>query len=68
MRQLLRKLRLCTGLSGFRSKIVWATDYPDQDGFFPGAPQMVRDRLRPLSTKARHPALAGCAVGFYGIS
>jgi predicted TIM-barrel fold metal-dependent hydrolase len=26
-------------------KILWATDYPHRDGFFPGAPQMIRDRL-----------------------
>ena len=30
-------------------KIMWATDYPHQDGFFLGAPQMIRDRLGPLS-------------------
>src|SRR6266851_1586875 len=28
------------------NKIMWATDYPHQDGFFPGAPDMVRDRLK----------------------
>ena len=26
-------------------KILWATDYPHQDGFFPGTPQMLRERL-----------------------
>ena len=30
-------------------KIMWATDYPHQDGFFPGAPQMLRERIGPLS-------------------
>jgi uncharacterized protein len=23
-------------------KIMWATDYPHSDGFFPGVPQMIR--------------------------
>ncbi len=27
------------------NKIMWATDYPHQDGFFPGAPQMLRERI-----------------------
>jgi hypothetical protein len=27
------------------NKILWATDYPHRDGFFPGAPQMIKDRL-----------------------
>ena len=49
-------------------KIMWATDYPHQDGFFPGAPQMVRDRLGPLSPEARHQVLAGSALGFYGMN
>src|SRR5246127_5616674 len=49
-------------------KIMWATDYPHQDGFFPGAPQMVRDRLGPLSPEAKHQVLAGGALGFYGMS
>ena len=49
-------------------KIMWATDYPHQDGFFPGAPQMVRERLGPLSPEAKHQVLAGGALGFYGVS
>jgi predicted TIM-barrel fold metal-dependent hydrolase len=49
-------------------KIMWATDYPHQDGFFPGAPQMVRDRLGPLSPQAKHQVLAGGALGFYGMN
>ena len=49
-------------------KIVWATDYPHQDGFFPGAPQMLRERLGPLSPEAKHQVLAGGALGFYGLS
>src|SRR5258708_38472288 len=48
-------------------KIMWATDYPHQDGFFPGAPQMVRDRLAPLSPEAKHQVMAGGALGFYGM-
>ena len=30
-------------------KILWATDYPHPDGFFPGAPAMVRKNLAGLS-------------------
>src|SRR5205823_601896 len=30
-------------------KIMWATDYPHPDGFFPGAPDMVRKQLEGLS-------------------
>ena len=32
-------------------KIMWATDYPHQDGVFPGAPQMIRDQLGPHPPK-----------------
>ena len=46
---------------------MWATDYPHQDGFFPGAPQMVRDRIEPLSDAARHQVMAGGAMGFYAL-
>jgi len=49
-------------------KIMWATDYPHQDGFFPGAPQMLRERLGPMSPEAKHQVLAGGALGFYGLS
>jgi predicted TIM-barrel fold metal-dependent hydrolase len=49
-------------------KIMWATDYPHQDGFFPGAPQMLRDRLGPLSAEAKRQVLAGGAMGFYGLN
>ena len=45
-----------------------ATDYPHQDGFFPGAPQMLSERLRPLSPEAKHQVRAGGALGFYGLS
>ena len=49
-------------------KIMWATDYPHQDGFFPGAPRMMRDRLGPLSAEAKHQVMAGGALGFYGVN
>src|SRR5213079_3230516 len=49
-------------------KIMWATDYPHSDGFFPGAPQMLRERLGTLSPEAKHQVLAGGALGFYGMS
>jgi uncharacterized protein len=49
-------------------KIMWATDYPHQDGFFPGAPKMMRDRLGSLSTEAAHQVMAGGALGFYGLN
>jgi hypothetical protein len=34
-------------------KIVWATDYPHSDGFFPGAPQMIGKRPKPLPSEAK---------------
>jgi predicted TIM-barrel fold metal-dependent hydrolase len=49
-------------------KILWATDYPHPDGFFPGAPQMVRERLAGLSAETQHQVLAGGAIGFYGLN
>jgi len=48
-------------------KVMWATDYPHQDGFFPGAPQLIRDRLGPLSPEAKHQVMAGGAMGFYAL-
>ena len=48
-------------------KILWATDYPHPDGFFPGAPRMVLDRLEGLSAETRHQVMAGGAMGFYGL-
>jgi hypothetical protein len=42
--------------------------YPHQDGFFPGAPQMLSERLESLSPEAKHQVLAGGALGFYGLS
>ena len=35
-------------------KIMWATDYPHRDGFFPGAPEMMQERLE--GPVARDPA------------
>jgi len=49
-------------------KIMWATDYPHPDGFFPGAPNMVRERLKGLSAETQHGVLAGGAMGFYGLN
>ena len=31
------------------NKIMWATHYPHSDGFFPGAPDMIRERLNGTS-------------------
>jgi uncharacterized protein len=50
------------------NKIMWATDYPHPDGFFPGAPDMVRERLKGTSPATQHGVLAGGAMGFYGLS
>jgi hypothetical protein len=47
---------------------MWATDYDaHSDGFFPGAPQMIGERIGPLSPEAKHQALAGRAMRFYGL-
>jgi uncharacterized protein len=50
------------------NKIMWATDYPHRDGFFPGAPDMVRERLKGTSPATQHGVLAGGAMGFYGLN
>ena len=34
----------------------------------PGSAQMVRERLGPLSSEAKHQVLAGGAMGFYGMN
>ena len=47
---------------------MWATDYPHLDGFFPGAPNMVRERLKGTSPATQHGVLAGGAMGFYGLN
>jgi uncharacterized protein len=49
-------------------KILWATDYPHGDGFFPEAPAMIAERLRGASPEVTHQVLAGGAVGFYGLN
>jgi len=49
-------------------KIMWATDYPHPDGFFPGAPDMVRERMKGLSPETQHQVMAGGALGFYGLN
>ena len=46
-------------------KILWATDYPHPDGFFPGAPQMMLDRLAGTSAETKHGVKAGGAMRFY---
>src|SRR5207244_4191242 len=48
-------------------KILWATDYPHPDGFFPGAPKLIADR-RELSPETKRQILAGGAKGFYRLS
>lgn len=48
-------------------KILWATDYPHRDGFFPGAPAMMEERLRGLSAPVKHQVMAGGAMRFYGL-
>ncbi|MGE0223935.1 MAG: amidohydrolase family protein [Acetobacteraceae bacterium] len=48
-------------------KILWATDYPHPDGFFPGAPEMVRKLLSDASPETRRQVMAGGAMGFYGL-
>jgi len=49
-------------------KILWATDYPHPDGFFPGAPKMMLDRLEGVSPETRRQVMAGGAMGFYGLN
>ncbi len=45
-------------------KILWATDYPHPDGFFPGAPAMIAGRPE-LSEATKREILGGGARGFY---
>jgi predicted TIM-barrel fold metal-dependent hydrolase len=49
------------------NKIMWATDYPHSDGFFPGAPDMMRERLKETSPETQRGVLAGGALAFYGM-
>jgi len=48
-------------------KILWATDYPHPDGFFPGAPQLITGRPE-LSEATKREILAGGAKRFYGLA
>src|SRR5258706_514677 len=48
-------------------KILWATDYPHPDGFFPGAPALIANRPE-LSAETKRQILAGGAMGFYALS
>jgi uncharacterized protein len=48
-------------------KILWATDYPHPDGFFPGAPQLIAGRPE-LSAATKHEILAGGAMRFYRLT
>ena len=48
-------------------KILWATDYPHPDGFFPGAPKLIADRPA-LSAATKREILAGGAKRFYGLA
>lgn len=50
------------------NKIMWATDYPHSDGFFPGAPDMMRERLKGTSPETQRGVLAGGALAFYGMN
>jgi predicted TIM-barrel fold metal-dependent hydrolase len=50
------------------ARLLWATDYPHPDGFFPGAPEMVRQHLARTSDETRRNVLAGGAIGFYGLA
>jgi len=45
-------------------RILWATDYPHPDGFFPGAPQMIAEKL---SDENKPKVLAESAKQFYGL-
>ena len=48
-------------------KILWATDYPHPDGFFPGAPEMLMTAGRPVG-RGQRKIMAGGAMGFYGLN
>src|SRR6266852_2424862 len=50
------------------NKILWATDYPHRDGFFPCAPEMLKERMKGLSAEAQRKIMAGGAMGFYGLN
>jgi predicted TIM-barrel fold metal-dependent hydrolase len=50
------------------NKIMWATDYPHPDGFFPGAPKMVERLLEGTSPATKRQVLAEGAKSFYGLN
>ena len=45
-------------------KIMWATDYLHQDGVSPGAPAILRERLKSMLKELAHQVMAGVALGF----
>ena len=47
------------------NKVLWATDYPHFDGYFPGAPKMIADKI---PAHLRRQVLAQGALDFYRIS
>lgn len=47
-------------------KILWATDYPHADGFFPGAPRMIMD-LPGLSDESKARLLVDGARSYYAL-
>jgi len=46
-------------------RVLWATDYPHSDGWFPGAPKLIEDLLRPES---RPKVLGESAALYYGVA
>ena len=49
-------------------KIMWATDYPHQDGFFPGAPADAQRATRAAVPRGEAPgARRRRLLGFYGL-
>ncbi len=46
-------------------KILWATDYPHPDGFFPGVSAMIADKL---SEEYKRQVLADSAIQFYKLT
>jgi uncharacterized protein len=46
-------------------KIIWATDYPHLDGFFPGAPAMIAEKL---PEKSKRQVLAESAIQLYKLT
>ena len=47
------------------NKILWGTDYPHADGFFPGAPEQIAEMLPEAQ---RRSVLAGGAMEFYNLN